>query len=74
MSKKSSDTLVLSNNWELILLEPINPMDGLPFEEVGTGSPLQIISYKRYEVYLNWKGLRIKVVYVLPKRAQELKL
>lgn len=37
MSKKSSDTLIMPNNQELIL-EPVNPMDELPFGGVGTGS------------------------------------
>lgn len=39
MSKKSSDTLMMSNNWELIFLEPANPMDGLPFGGGGDRVP-----------------------------------
>lgn len=31
MCKKSSDTLIMPNKFELILLEPVSPLDGLPF-------------------------------------------
>lgn len=52
MSKKSSDTLIMPKNWELISLEPVNPMDELPFGMWGQGPSLQTISYKRHEAYL----------------------